>query len=53
MEQRIVNTREQIEGVSSYIGYLLGRLEFARRELMFEMRYHTSSPSQEPDQIKG
>ena len=30
-------------GVKDSIGYLLGRVEFVRRELMFEMRYGASS----------
>jgi DNA-binding FrmR family transcriptional regulator len=52
MEQRLSETKEQLESVSNSVGYLLGRVEFVRRELMFEMRYGASIPAGEGDQIK-
>lgn len=53
MEQRIGETRGQLESVSNSVGYLLGRVEFVRRELMFEMRYGASTLSGEGEQIKA
>jgi len=53
MEQRIGETRGQLESVSNSTSYLLGRVEFVRRELMFEMRYGASSLSEEAGQLKA
>jgi hypothetical protein len=39
--------------LSESVGYLLGRVEFVRRELMFEMRYGASNPAQGADQLKA
>jgi predicted SAM-dependent methyltransferase len=49
----MVEMRGQLERVSSSVQYLLGRLEFVRRELMFEMRYGASTPSGEGEKIKA
>lgn len=35
----------QLEGVTNTVEYLLGRVEFVRRELMFELRYGASQAS--------
>jgi predicted SAM-dependent methyltransferase len=53
MEQRVSETRGQLENVSHSVGYLLGRVEFVRRELMFEMRYGASRPAGDGDPIKA
>ena len=53
MEQRIGETRGQLESASSSVGYLFGRVEFVRRELMFEMRYGASPASVEGEQIRA
>lgn len=42
----------QLENSSSSINYLLGRVEFVRRELMFEMRYGAGSHISEAGQLK-
>jgi hypothetical protein len=36
---------DQPESITGSVQYLLGRVEFVRRELMFEMRYGASSPA--------
>jgi len=38
-QQRIDETRTRLESMTGSVEYLLGRVEFVRRELMFEMRY--------------
>ncbi|MFZ2172152.1 MAG: methyltransferase domain-containing protein [Methylococcaceae bacterium] len=53
MEQRTSESRGQLESLSDSVGYLLGRVEFVRRELMFEMRYGASTQSGEGDQLKA
>jgi predicted SAM-dependent methyltransferase len=55
MDQKWNETRGQLETVSGSVGYLLGRVEFVRREVMFEMRYGATSPfnNQDKDQIKA
>ncbi|NKX16980.1 hypothetical protein HGG75_21895 [Ochrobactrum pseudogrignonense] len=40
------DTDNKISGLSESVAFLLGRVEFVRRELMFEMRYGASSPNQ-------
>lgn len=45
--QRAEDNYRHLNQLSQSVEYLLGRVEFVRRELMFEMRYGTSSPSQE------
>ncbi len=52
VDQRLNETRGQLENATNSVGYLLGRVEFVRRELMFEMRYGASAPSIDGDQIK-
>ena len=52
MEQRISETQDQLEKTSNSVGYLLGRVEFVRRELMFEMRYGATKPLEKGDQLK-
>jgi SAM-dependent methyltransferase len=52
MDQRLNDTRGQLETVSSSVDYLLGRVEFVRRELMFEMRYGAKAPNSDIEQIK-
>ncbi len=52
VDQRIGETRQWLENMSSSVGYLLGRVEFVRRELMFELRYGSHTPSGESDRIK-
>jgi predicted SAM-dependent methyltransferase len=43
----------QLQQLSESVGYLLGRVEFVRRELMFEMRYGATSPGQGADKLKA
>lgn len=45
--------RGDIATVKESVGYLLGRVEFVRRELMFEMRYGASAPVSEEDTLKA
>ena len=52
MDQRLNETRGQLETVSGSASYLLGRVEFVRRELMFEMRYGAKASSSDVEQIK-
>lgn len=50
LEKELESTRKdtdsKIGGLSESVAFLLGRVEFVRRELMFEMRYGASSPNQ-------
>lgn len=41
----------QVAGLAESVQYLLGRVEFVRRELMFEMRYGASAPNPEGEQL--
>jgi hypothetical protein len=50
--QDIIDIRGQLEQVTHSVNYLLGRVEFVRRELLFEMHYGASPPSSDKDQIK-
>lgn len=43
----------QISNASTSVEYLLGRVEFVRRELMFEMRYGGSEPSSNKDSLRA
>jgi hypothetical protein len=38
-QQRTEETRTRLESITSSVEYLIGRVEFVRRELMFEMQY--------------
>lgn len=49
--EQIGATGAQAANLAESVQYLLGRVEFVRRELMFEMRYGASDPSQEGEQI--
>lgn len=42
----------QVQQLSESVGYLLGRVEFVRRELMFEMRYGASAAGPGGEQLK-
>ncbi|PRE63353.1 hypothetical protein C6P82_18955 [Burkholderia multivorans] len=44
---------ERLASVDESIRYLHGRVEFVRRELMFEMRYGASSPGEKDDTLKA
>lgn len=47
----VANFRGNLASLSDSVGYLLRRVEFVRRELMFEMRYGATAPSSERDQL--
>lgn len=57
LEQKIEEARESViprlEEAFGSINYLMGRVEFVRRELMFEMRYGATAPSTEDSQINA
>ena len=53
VDQRLGDISRQLERVSDSVGYLLGRVEFVRRELMFEMRYGATRSTTDADQIKA
>jgi len=38
-QERVEDTRIGLESITSCVEFLIGRVEFVRRELMFEMRY--------------
>jgi predicted SAM-dependent methyltransferase len=44
---------DQVHSVSQNVGYLMGRVEFVRRELMFEMRYGATVPAGTDDQLRA
>ncbi|WP_321906548.1 class I SAM-dependent methyltransferase [Burkholderia cenocepacia] len=44
---------DRLNGMDDSVRYLLGRVEFVRRELMFEMRYGASSPGEHDDTLKA
>lgn len=50
---RIEATDDQVRSISDSVAYLLGRVEFVRREVMFEMRYGGKSPATESREIKA
>jgi predicted SAM-dependent methyltransferase len=52
-EQRFNEAGPKLESLSRDVRHLAGRVEFVRRELMFEMRYGASTPSDEPDRLKA
>ncbi|WP_152554382.1 hypothetical protein [Burkholderia sp. A1] len=43
---------ERLNGIDESVRYLLGRVEFVRREVMFEMRYGASSPVEHDDTLE-
>ena len=47
LERNGSETRGDVATVKESVSYLLGRVEFVRRELMFEMRYGASPPGGE------
>jgi predicted SAM-dependent methyltransferase len=51
MTRDLVEMREQLKNLSNSSDYLSGRVEFIRRELMFEMRYGRSPAAVEDEQI--
>ena len=51
MTRDLAEVREQLKSVLNSSNYLSGRVEFVRRELMFEMRYGTSPASVEGEQM--
>lgn len=44
-------SQSRVAGLAESIQYLLGRVEFVRRELMFEMRYGAVSPGAEGEKL--
>ncbi|MHB8972922.1 MAG: class I SAM-dependent methyltransferase [Pirellulaceae bacterium] len=48
-----LDLRRSLENVLESVSYLLGRVEFVRRELMFEMRYGASSPAKTNAQLRA
>ena len=46
-----IEAAPQLKMLMGDVGYLLGRVEFVRRELMFEMRYGTSTTANVPDRL--
>ena len=46
-------TARQAGGLAESVQYLLGRVEFVRRELMFEMRYGATNPANPADPSQG
>jgi hypothetical protein len=51
LESNVKGIEKRLEGAAEPIEYLLGRVEFVRRELMFEMRYGASAPIRDSDQL--
>lgn len=43
----------RVEGIAASVQYLLGRVEFVRRELMFEMRYGASTGTPVTDGLRA
>jgi hypothetical protein len=53
-QQRLeAETRGDAGALKESVAYLLGRVEFVRRELMFEMRYGASVPASGEDTLKA
>lgn len=52
-EQRVATLNQRVETLADSMTYLLGRVEFVRRELMFEMRYGAAAPSGEKEQLQA
>jgi SAM-dependent methyltransferase len=53
VDQRLNDACGQLDDVKNSASYLMGRVEFVRRELMFEMRYGASIISNDTVQIKA
>lgn len=49
----LANAHDRLNGLDDSVRYLMGRVEFVRRELMFEMRYGASSPGEHDDELKA
>jgi len=43
----------QASGLAESVQYLLGRVEFVRRELMFEMRYGATAPGEQGEKLSA
>ena len=52
LDQQLNDVRGQLESLSGSVGYLLGRVEFVRREMMFEMRYGSKAPISTAERVK-
>lgn len=50
---QVGSTNAQAANLAESVQYLLGRVEFVRRELMFEMRYGATDPSQDGEQMSA
>jgi predicted SAM-dependent methyltransferase len=53
LHQTQQDNQNHLQQLSQSVAYLLGRVEFVRRELMFEMRYGASAPGQASEQLKA
>jgi hypothetical protein len=51
-DRQITELRDQLHTASHDVRYLLGRVEFIRKELMFEMRYGASAPPEQAEQLR-
>ena len=51
-KEQLSDTKEQLVNLTESVSYLLGRVEFVRRELMFEMRYGASKVLDDSKQLK-
>ena len=51
-KEQLFDTKEQLVNLTESVSYLLGRVEFVRRELMFEMRYGASKVLDDSKQLK-
>src|ERR1700733_2534289 len=52
-EQRYRENQPRLDGMMGDVGYLVKRVEFIRRELMFEMRYGATTPADETDRLNA
>jgi predicted SAM-dependent methyltransferase len=52
LNHRLNEAHTTLDGLSSSANYLMGRVEFVRRELMFEMRYGGKAPNSQVEKIK-
>jgi predicted SAM-dependent methyltransferase len=51
--ERSAAASAQAAGLAESVQYLLGRVEFVRRELMFEMRYGATAPGAEGEKLSA